>query len=58
MNKLTNKENRDRLIDREQMTALVWGCWGVERLSKKEKSLMNKNNSVTIAWGGWRWKRV
>ena len=47
MNKLNYKQNRDRLIDGQQMTALGRGCWGavwgVERLSKK-----NKNHGHTI----------
>ena len=38
MNKLINKQNRDRLIDGEQMTASGGrGGYGVKRLSKKEK---------------------
>ena len=47
-----NKENGDRLIDGEQMTA-SWG-WGrgVEGWSKKGKGLMDTDNSVMIAGGG------
>ena len=47
MNKL-NKENGDRLIDREQDDS-YWG-YGVEGLSKKE-GLMDVYNSVVIAAG-------
>ena len=45
----TNKQNRERVIDGEQMTA-SWG-WGVEGLSEKEKGLMDMDNSVVIAGG-------
>ena len=53
VNKLNNKENGDRLIDRELVTAKagVGGGEGVEGLSKKEKGLMDMDNSVVIAGG-------
>ena len=31
--------------------------WRVEGLNKKEKGLMDTDNSVVIC-GGWRWKKV
>ena len=46
--KWTKKENRDRLIDGEQMT-VEGRSWGVEGLSRKEKGLMDMDNSVVIA---------
>ena len=53
----TNKQNRDRLIDGEQMK-LVGGV-GRGRLSKKEKGLMNMDNSAVIAgmrgYKGTKW---
>ena len=39
-------------IDKEQMTASGSGGLGVEGLSKKEKGLMDVDNSVVIAGGG------
>ena len=51
----TTKQNRDRLIDGEQMTAIGAGEW----LSKKEKEFMDMDNSVVIAGGrgykGTKW---
>ena len=44
-----NKQNRDRLLDGEQMTDSGGGDQGVEGLSKKEKGLMDMNNRVVIA---------
>ena len=56
MNKL-NKQNRDRLIDGEQMTASAGaGRLGVEGLSKKGKGLMDTDNCVKIAGGGEGYK--
>ena len=63
MNKL-NKENGDRLIDREQVTASGGGRLGVEGSSKKEKGLIDMDNSVVIAGGRgykamkWYWKNI
>ena len=52
------KENGGRLIDGEQMTASRVSE-GVEGLSKKEKGLMDMDNSVVIAGGrgykGTKW---
>ena len=49
------KENGGRLIDGEQMTASRVSE-GVEGLSKKEKGLMDMDNSVVIAGGrGAQW---
>ena len=42
-------QNRDRLIDGEQMTARGGKGLGVEELNKKERGLMGMNNSVVIA---------
>ena len=50
MNKL-NKQNRDRLTDGEQDDSSWGGGQGVEGLNKKEKGLMDMNNSVVIAGG-------
>ena len=47
----TNKQNRDRVIDGEQMTASGQVGLGVEGLSKKEKGLMDMDNNVVIAGG-------
>ena len=47
-----NKQNRDRFIDGEQMTASGGrGGHRVEVLSKKGKELMDIDNSVVIAGG-------
>ena len=38
-----------------RLTALGWGggtCWGVEGLGKKEKGLIDTDNSVVLADGG------
>ena len=50
MNKL-NKENGDRLVDGEQMTASGEVRLGVAGSSKKEKELMDMDNNVVIAGG-------
>ena len=46
----TNKQNRDRLIEGEQMTASGKEVVG-ERLSEKEKRLVDMDGSVVIAGG-------
>ena len=55
---LTSK-NRDRLIDGEQMPSSGRRRLGVEALSKKEKGLMDMDNSVVTAGGegykGTKW---
>ena len=45
------EQNRDRLIDGEQMTASGLGKFWVEGLNKKEKGLMDMVNSMVIAGG-------
>ena len=50
MNKL-NKQNTDRLIDGEKNQASEGGQLGMEGLSKKERGLMDMDNSVVIAGG-------
>ena len=53
MNKLNlEAKQRQTLIDGEQMTASVGGSQRVEGSSKKEKGLMDTDDSVVIA-GGW-----
>ena len=52
----TNKQNRERVIDGEQMTA-SWG-WGVEGLSEKEKGLMDMDNSVVTVEGEGEYKGI
>ena len=49
MNKLNYKENGHRLTE-SRMTA-SGGVKGVEELSKKEKGLIDVDNSVVIAGG-------
>ena len=55
MNKL-NKQNRDTLIDVEQMTA-TGGIGGVKGLSIKEKGLMAMDNCV-VRLGEWNFRRL
>ena len=43
-----NKQNRDRLTDREQADSYGGASQGVERSSKKEKAVMDMDNSVEI----------
>ena len=50
----TKKENGDRLIDGEQAASWGGGRWGVEELSKKEKGLMDMDNSVMISRGNYK----
>ena len=53
MNKWSNKQNRNTLIDGEQLTAIGGGGGqAVKVLSKKEKGLLDKEDSVVIAGGG------
>ena len=51
MNK-PNKQNRDRVIDREQVDSSGVGGLGV--LSKKKKWLMDMDNNVVIEGGSRR----
>ena len=51
MNKPTNKQNRDRLIDTEQYNNKGKGVEGVEGLSTKEKGIMDMDSNVVIAVG-------
>ena len=67
--KRTNKQNRDRLTDREQadifwdsgVEGLNWGdCQGIkQKRNKREEKLRGRVNSVVISWeeaaiGRWR----
>ena len=48
----TSKENGDRLINGEQDDSRGWGSGGMEGLSKKEKGLLDMDNSVLILGRG------
>ena len=47
----TNRQNRDRLIDRGQEDSSGGENWGDGRIEQKQKELMDPDNSVVIA--GW-----
>ena len=49
----TNKQNGDRLIDGEQITASGGGGKWVEGLSKGKKDSLDAGNSVVTAGGRW-----
>ena len=53
-NQQTNKQNRDRLTDREQdnSSGSMGGKLGVEGSSEKAKGLMDMDNSTVIVGGG------
>ena len=48
----TNKQNKNRLVDREQADSPRVGGMGVERTRKKRKGLMDMDNSVVIVGEG------
>ena len=51
----TNKGNGDRPIDGEQDDGWGGGVEEVEGLIKKEKGLLDMDNSVVISeWGGYK----
>ena len=51
MNKLTNKENGDRLIDSRMTAIWGWGRVGSGGSEQKEKGLMDMDDSVVIGEG-------
>ena len=59
MHKLTKQENGDGLTEGQQDDNCGWEAQGLEGLHKKEKGLMDKDNSVVIAaavgYKGTKW---